>query len=362
MPPTVVAIPAKDEAEELPGCLAALAAQKGYLPDAVVLCLNNCTDGSASLVRRLILSFPVHVIETSLPPGQASVGVARRTAMEKAAEIAGPDGILLTTDADGRTREDWLAHNLDAISRGADAVAGQVEIEPEGAKLIPAHLHAIDARECAYAALLDEIQALLNPDPADPWPRHDEHSGASIAVTVDAWRRAGGIPDVSLAEDRAFIDRLRLVDARIRHEPGVSVVVSARTVGRAEGGMADTMRRRIAHPDEFLDERLEPVGHALRRARICACLHAIWNVPLPSGRIIAGIARRLRLPPEDIAALLATPYFGACWAAVEARSPVLQRTRVALKDLTLETARAVTIRDRIRRGADPVDTRLIVAA
>ena len=154
----------------------------------------------------------------------------------------------------------WLARNLDAIARGADAVAGQAEIEPEGAKLIPAHLHAIDARECAYAALLDEIRALLDPDPADPWPRHDEHSGASIAVTVEAYRRAGGMPDVSLAEDRAFIDRLRLVDARIRHERGVSVVVSARTVGRADGGMADTMRRRIAQPDEFLDERLEPVG------------------------------------------------------------------------------------------------------
>jgi Glycosyl transferase family 2 len=109
---STITIPAKDEAEELPGCLAALAAQKGHMPDAVVLCLNNCTDGSASLVRRLILPFPVHVIETSLPSGQSSAGIARRTAMEKAAEIAGPDGILLTTDTDGRTRDNWLVHIL----------------------------------------------------------------------------------------------------------------------------------------------------------------------------------------------------------------------------------------------------------
>jgi hypothetical protein len=252
--------------------------------------------------------------------------------------------------------------HLNAITRGADAVAGRLKIEPEGAKLIPAHLHAIDARECAYAALLDEIQALLNPDPADPWPRHDEHSGASIAVTVDAYRRAGGIPDVSLAKDRAFIDRLRLVDAHIRHEPGVSVVVSARTVGRAEGGMADTMRRRMAQPDEFLDERLEPVGHALRRVRARAWLRAIWNATLPSDGAVASVSRRLSLPPGDITAFLTTPYFGGCWAAVEACSPILQRTRVALKDLTHETARATAICDRIRREADPVDTRLIVAA
>ena len=362
MPSVVVAVPAKDEAEELPGCLTALARQEACLPDAVVLCLNNCVDGSASSVRRLFLPFPVHLVEITLPRALSSAGAARRIAMETAADIAGSDGILLTTDADGRTNRDWLVRNLEALARGADAVARRAEIDPEGAKLIPAQLHAIDARECAYVALLDEIHALLDPDPADPWPRHDERSGASIAVTVEAYRRAGGMPDLSLAEDRAFIDRLCLIDGRIRHEPGIRVVVSARTHGRADGGMADTMRRRIAQPDEFLDERLEPVSNALRRIRFRARLRTIWTASRPPTCDIARFATRVSLSPKDVATFLAAPYFGACWAALEAYSPVLQRTRVALNDLSQETARATKIRDVIKREAGPDDMPLIAAA
>jgi hypothetical protein len=48
---------------------------------------------------------------------------------------------------------------------------------------------------------------------------------------------------------------------------------------------------------------------------------------------------------QDVVTFLATPYFGACWAAAEMRSPVLQSARVALKDLSQETARAKKIRD-----------------
>jgi hypothetical protein len=117
--------------------------------------------------------------------------------------------VLLTTDADARVSPDWVADNLAALAAGADAVAGRAEIESEGARLIPAHLHAIDARERAFAALLDEIAALVDPDPADPWPRHDEHTGASIAVSVAAYRRADGMPAAPLGEDRAFFAALR---------------------------------------------------------------------------------------------------------------------------------------------------------
>jgi hypothetical protein len=140
----------------------------------------------------------MHLIEVTLPEGCAGAGCARRIAMEHAA-LLGRDGALLTSDADARLGPDWIAANLAALAAGADAVAGRAVTEPEGAKRIPAHLHAIDARECAYAALLDEMRALLEPDPADPWPRHDEESGASIAVTLAAYRRAGGMPAVPLA-------------------------------------------------------------------------------------------------------------------------------------------------------------------
>ena len=351
-------IPAKDEADELGGCLAALGAQDAAILDGVVLCLNNCSDGSAAVARQMAakLPFPVHVLDVTLPPSQASAGVARRLAMDRAAVLAGPGGVVLTTDADSRVAPDWLAVNLHALRAGADAVAGRAEIEPEGAALIPPHLHAIDARECRYAALLDEIASLIDPDPYDPWPRHDEHSGASIAVTVEAYRHCGGMPPIGLAEDRAFFDALRRVDARIRHAPGARVVVSARLEGRARGGMADTMRRRLDAVDPFLDDRLESVAAAIRRARARAALRAAWHAARSAGGAADGrdapahLKRLSRLLGVDVAAALDGRCFGAVWSEVEAASPVLRRARVALADLARHTARAVRVRDGLRAG------------
>jgi glycosyltransferase involved in cell wall biosynthesis len=355
----VVAIPARNEADELGGCLEALGAQQEATPDAVVVCLNNCTDASASVVREIAPSLPfvVEALEVRLPRERATAGFARRMAMDRAAELAGPAGVVLTTDADGRVAEDWLAGNLAALATGVDAVAGQADIEPHGARLIPAHLHAIDARECAYAALVDEIYALVDPDPYDPWPRHDEHSGASIAVTVEAYRRAGGLPPVALAEDRALFAALRMVDARIRHAIGVRVVVSARTVGRAAGGMADTIRRRIAKVDDLLDDRLEPAADSLRRARLRARLRQARTETRGGGERESALAVAFGLTVARTRELLAMPFLGAAWQAAEAESPVLARRRVALADLSLELAQARRMRDGLRLDATRAEDR-----
>ena len=361
MGPVVVAIPARDEAAEIGPCLLALARQTARI-DCVVLCLNNCRDDTAAVVKAHAseLNFPLHVMELTLPQPRANAGQARRIAMNKAAILAGHDGVLLTTDADARVSPGWVAANLTALESGAEVVAGRAVIEPEGAKAIPAHLHAIDTRECAYATLLDEIYALVDPDPADPWPRHDEESGASIAATVTAYDRVGGMPAVTLGEDRAFFDVLRRYDTRIRHAPDVSVIVSARTEGRACGGMADTMRRRIERPDPFLDERLEPAAAGLRRARLRRLLRGLWSTPdqaaLPS-------SARLGLDLARLTELLKAPHFGAAWAAAEMTSPALKhRARIPLEDLEVQTDRALRIRNWLRREAGQAGIAIRVAA
>lgn len=354
--PVVLGFPAKDEAEDIEACLLALAAQQGASLDAVVLCVNNTTDDTAARARDLAprLPFRLDVMEVILPPARAFAASARRMAMERAALLAGPDGILLTTDADSRAEPDWLALNLEAIQRGADAVAGRAEIEPVGATLIPEHLHAADALECAYAALLDEIASLTDPDPYDPWPRHDEHAGASIAVTVAAYHRAGGMPQVHLAEDRTFFDALRRVDARIRHEPTARVIVSARTTGRAPGGMADTMRRRMEASEVWLDGRLEPALNAVRRARLRARLRVIWPArPNLQPEQLSALARQLGLRIDGLATALSARWFGTAWSTVEATSPVLERQRVAVSALAGETASARRARDALRTMLTP---------
>jgi hypothetical protein len=121
-------------------------------------------------------------------------------AFEAAARCVKSGGILLTADADACVYPNWIEANLAELRKGVDAVAGRIEIDPVDAALIPSKLHEDDARECAYAALLDEINARLDPNAFDLWPSHSEHSGASIAVTADAYRRAGGIPAVALGK------------------------------------------------------------------------------------------------------------------------------------------------------------------
>jgi glycosyltransferase involved in cell wall biosynthesis len=262
----VVAIPAKNEAERIGACLAALAAQRAAPPFLTVLLANNCTDATAAIGQAWRDRLPgLHVVPLTLPPPQSHAGGARHTAMDHAAALATPDAVLLTTDADSRPPPNWVAANLAAIARGADAVAGRAIIDPLEALRIPRHLHELDALECTYAALLDELTALISPDPHDPWPRHSEHSGASIAVRLAAYHAAGGIPCQPTGEDRAFFAALRRTGARIRHAPDVAVIVSGRLHGRATGGMADTIRARIAHPPDWLDDRLEPVFDHLSR-------------------------------------------------------------------------------------------------
>ena len=210
-PHVVVAIPVCNEVERIEACLQALDRQTGAQAGKVVLLLNNCDDGTAACVRRIepALAIECEIIERELEGEQASAGYARSLALRYAAIGLVDHDLLVTTDADGEVAENWIAANLAAFACGADAVCGRAEIDPVEARLISAHLHEDDARECRLGALNDEIAALLDPDPHDPWPRHTEHSGASIAVTVSAWRRAGGMPAMPSGEDRAFIDRLR---------------------------------------------------------------------------------------------------------------------------------------------------------
>lgn len=331
--PAVVAIPARDEAERIEACLTALSDQQ-QCPDAVVLLLNNCTDATEAIATRLAprLRYRLDIVSRDLPPRQANAGWARRLAMQVAARQAGPRGVLLATDADTVVPSDWVARNLAALDRGADVVCGRVAVDPWEAAMIPAHLHADDALECRLIALQDDIAWMLDPEPHDPPPRHTEASGASLAVTVEAYHRVGGIPAIPCGEDRAFVAALWRMDARVRHDSGVKVVVSGRIEGRAEGGMADAIRRRMVQQDEYADEQAETTEDAVRRYSLRGRVRQAWA----ARRTDSGLAAALEIPFGLVAGAVSGPFFGAAWAELERLSPVLQRRRVRFTELSRE--------------------------
>ncbi len=342
-PRVVVAIPVRNEVARIQGCLRALARQQGAAADRVVLLLNGCIDGTRQAIEDIApsLAVAIEIVERDLHGEDATAGMARSLAVAHAAHGLTARDILMTTDADGAVAPNWVAANLDALAQGADIVCGRAVIDWAEALLIPDHLHADDALECRLGALIDEIATLVDPQPHDPWPRHTEHSGASLAFTVAAWRRAGGIPPIPCGEDRAFVDRLRDIDARIRHDPNVQVTVSGRTQGRAAGGMADTIRRRMVVQDEFIDAALEPASDRYRRVSLRALARALWSGKTTDAQ---PLIEALGVDNAIVHRAMAAKHFGQAWTALEQACPVLSFRRVRFRDLPAEIEAAETLR------------------
>jgi hypothetical protein len=352
-PGVVIAIPVKDEAERLPGCLQSLAAQEGvdFSDVAVVLLLNNCTDGTAEVVRASApgLPFALHMHEVTLKGGQANAGWARKLAMDAAARLAAPDGVLLTTDADTLLHADWIEANLREIAAGHDAVAGYVMADSgELMELSPAILER-GRLEWEYQQLAAELDARVDCEAHDPWPRHNQNCGASAAVTLRAYRLIGGLPPKPVGEDRALFEMIRRIDGKIRHSLEVQVVTSARIDGRASGGLADEIRLRT-DPDHPCDEALEVAIATLRRAQWRFELRQAWD----AGRIEAvaeAWAKKLHIAPAAFRTAAHRRHFGAFWAELEALSPKLVRRLVTPAELKREHRRIRRLVDIARARA-----------
>jgi glycosyltransferase involved in cell wall biosynthesis len=347
-PKTVVVIPARNEAPWIEACLSALARQTER-PDAVVVLINNTNDATHHKAERLRkhVPFDLHLKLHELPPQSMHAGQARRLAMALAADIAGPDGYLLTTDADGIAASDWVERNVANLRRGNDAVCGRALLDPGDVHLIPAHLHEDATREWQLIDLLDRMEWVLDPELHDPYPRHTEASGASLAVTVKALHSAGGIPPVPHGEDRAFIRALWLMDRHIRHDPSVIVTVSGRLEGRANGGMAHTMRRRFVQQDELTDEQVEPAEDAWCRYGLRRRARDVWSKRIADRQLPNDLA----IAASAFKDAMTLPFFGAAWAKLEALSPILARQRVPFLGLPQEIAIAEALLGRCHLAA-----------
>lgn len=320
-----VVVPVRNEAAGITQTLAALAAQTDdagnplpFNSYEVLLLANNCTDATADAARAFARRFPefaLHVAEIALPPVLAHVGAARRLLMDAACRrlfgTCGPRGVIATTDGDTLVAPDWVFQTLREVERGADAVGGRIRVTA-CRPCQDRHARLYHLRDHAYQRGLSHLESHHDPDPADPWPRHHQFFGGSLAVTAAAYCRAGGLPVQSCLEDVAFGEALRCCDARIRHSPDVRVSTSARQDGRTPLGLSVQLREWGEMGRGGHAHWVQQPAAVEERLRARRTLRRVRNV---GEGCLSTLAARLLVPCSVLRGGLDLP-FGAHWAAV----------------------------------------------
>jgi Glycosyl transferase family 2 len=286
-----VIVPARNEAAAIGSTLVALANQidfNGQRLDPtcyeVIVFANNCTDETAAIANRFSQQHPdfvQHVAERTLPPEEAYIGRVRQLLMDEAhcrlSELGSRVGIIASTDADTQVSPTWISAIMYEIEKGADAVGGRILTHQGDRDQLDNYARACFLREVGYRSLIAELESYLDPEPHDPFPRHYQHYGASLAVTAEMYAKSGGMPPVRTPEDVAFYQALLRVDARFRHSPLVRVSTSARQTGRAEVGLAKQLQAWEKMGQQQQPFLVEPAIAIITRLQARRKLRALWR-------------------------------------------------------------------------------------
>lgn len=324
-----VIVPARNEEDLLPFALHALAEQrtldgKPLAFDAyeIILLINNSTDHTrraAQSVRRLYPSLPLHVIERNFDQSHAHIGYVRRLLMDEAAcrleAVGRADGLILSTDSDSRVAPNWICRNADEISRGAEAVGGRVVIAAGEQDAIDPSTRKAYEYDTVYRRLICWLEDRFDPEPHDPWPKHHQHFGASLAITACAYRATGGLPPRRYLEDVAFYDALMRHDIRIRHSNLVRVFTSGRLGGRTRFGLSHQLKEWQGSRKRLLNVRVESARFLEELFKARRQLRVLWrelhNTQAPKASWVPHPAAALGVPARQvIETAQAARYFG----------------------------------------------------
>ena len=215
-----VIVPAHDEQDLLPSCLASLRraarAVRGT-PVHLVVVADACRDQTALAARRGGAAV--------VTIGARSVGTARaagvREVLRRTAHLDPSDVWLATTDADTLVPPCWLREQARYASHGWDAVAGTIRVAD-------------------WSRYQPGMRTLFNRryDAGTGTGPHSHVHGANLGFRAAAYLRAGGFPDVPTAEDHALVTALIAAGSRVHRTRALPVVTSARRVARAPHGLS----------------------------------------------------------------------------------------------------------------------------
>ncbi|MGD9991135.1 glycosyltransferase [Pseudonocardia sp.] len=229
-----VVVPAHDEQDLIGPCLDALAVSVDAAPRGLVVVvsvvLDRCTDATAEVVRDTVRRrFRPGRVATVVNGAPRTVGELRtlglHDGLRRVGDVPGDQVWLLSTDADTRVPPTWVRDHLRYADGGADAVVGVVDLD--GFHALPTDV------QCRYTALVDAGTT------ADT---HTHAYAANLGVRADAFVAAGGFPVVAAGEEHALLAGLRAAGRPITTPLDLCVHTSARTRGRAAGGLADLLR------------------------------------------------------------------------------------------------------------------------
>lgn len=311
----IVAVPAKNEVARIGALLLSLGRATAASPGccAVVIFANDCDDGTAAHVAELApaLAVPVVLIEGRLRRPHAHVGLARRIAMDIAAGLGTPDGIILMTDADTVVGDDWVRQLTAPLVEGFDLVCGSFQIDRPPVEVLGLQRHPLWRMEARYAGLQNRVQhacdQVIGRQPVGgPCPHYTE-AGANLGLTARLYRQIGGLPPVASSEDRALVRAAEWVGARICYSERAPVRTSGRLDGRAAGGLAATLSRRLVDAKPTIDQRLRPAAGL--RHRWANAFHAVAAHDLAAAgeRVASPAARHARMENEWRRSLVEPP-------------------------------------------------------
>jgi cellulose synthase/poly-beta-1,6-N-acetylglucosamine synthase-like glycosyltransferase len=231
--PTAVAvgIPARDEADRIEACVRSVVAAVRHLrrPAAIVVAADRCRDATAAVAAAALRHAGPDVVTAVVPVEHGCVGPARQAACAHAVSVLDrpPERIwLATTDADTVVGPTWLADQWRWVARGADGVAGLVEVDTWH--------HLQPAARQRWLSLVDGA------DGGRAFGHGHVH-GANLGIRASVWARSGGFPARASAEEHALWRAARAGGAWLVGAPDVVVRTSGRLDGRAPDGFADLL-------------------------------------------------------------------------------------------------------------------------
>lgn len=220
-------VPVRDEQDHLAGCLHALdrAATHSRGDLDLVVVLDSCRDDSRRVAVEAARSLDCRIHLLTIEA--RSVGTARQVGTRRLLDLfaAGgrDDGWLATTDADSRVPLDWFSRQLAHRDAGASLVVGTVHVTDwQGREWLRPHY------ERTYAGTAREQSE-----------GHRHVHGANLAFSGLAYERVGGFCDATSDEDERLVRAFMDAGEPVVWATDLSVVTSARRVGRAPRGFAD---------------------------------------------------------------------------------------------------------------------------